>query len=111
MDDALQIQIKFGQSGDERRFVTEDARGVVVGMARLPVRQDQHSRLQLTNDGCDFFAIFKGIFDATVRNIEGFAPRNAQDFARILGFARAIFHGAARSHLSARKIKNGGGPA
>ena len=52
--------------------------------------------------------ILPGILDAAVWNIERTPPVCAKNFRRIRRFTRAIFGGAARSHLALRQIENAG---
>ena len=58
-----------------------------------------------------FLPVLEGVLHPAIGNIERPAPSNAQNLARVFGFTRAVFHGAARSHLTAREIEDGGGAA
>ena len=101
----------LAKSGDEGRLVSEYAGSVMVRMPRLPVRQNEHPRPQFANHRGDLLPIFESVFDAAVGNVERFAPPDAQNLSRIFGFTRPVLHGAAGSHLAARKIEDGGGAA
>src|SRR5208337_3959542 len=100
-------EVELGQSGDERGFVAEQGSGGVVGMSRLPIGKNQHARAQFANDARDLDAIFEGVLDAAVGNVERVPPTDFEDARRLLGLAGALLDGAARAHLALREVENG----
>src|ERR1022692_1198817 len=80
----------------------------MIGVTALPVRKNQNARALLAENIRDLEAILPRIFDATVRNIECFAPEHLQDTCCVGSFTGAVFHCAARSHFSAGQIEDAG---
>src|SRR5439155_22651652 len=80
-------------------------------MASFPVGKYHYSRFLLADDAGNFQAIFPGVFDAGVGNIERLAPGNTQNFCRFFGFAGAVLDCAARAHLALGEIENAGAVA
>src|SRR5271166_1362115 len=77
-------------------------------MASLPVRQNHYARASLADHARNFQAIFPGIFDAAIGNIECAAPPYAKNRRCIRGFLRPILSCAAGTHFTLRQIEDAG---
>ena len=62
----------------------------------------------MANDTRDFQPVVVGVLDPAVGNIERLPPAGFENARRFVGFARAIFDGAARAHLALRQVEDGG---
>ena len=78
----------------------------MVGMACLPVGKNHHARAQKPEHAHDLQAVFKGVLDVAVGQIEGPPPAHTQNPRRLAGFAGAVFCGAARPGFAAREIQD-----
>jgi hypothetical protein len=102
-----ETKVELGQPGHEGRFVTKYRSRGVVGMARLPIRENQDSRTQLPYDTRDLGLIFDGVLDSTVGDVQCLPPANVQNASSFGSFAGPIFDGAASAHLALGEIKDG----
>src|ERR1700716_2293980 len=98
----------LGKPRQKRRFISENRRRVVVGMAALPIRKNQQARALLAKHASDFQTILPGVFDAAVRDIERVSPRYFQDAGRLCRFASAVFHVPASAHLTLTQVEDAG---
>ena len=80
-------------------------------MARLPVGQNDDARAEQAEDADDGDAVFEGVFDGAVGQVERLAPADAEDAGGFIGFARALVGGAAGSGFALGQIENGGAQA
>jgi len=102
------LGIDFGEAGEKASFVTERGDDGVIGMARLAVGKNNDAGAQLSQHAHDFQAIFKGVGDGAVGQVERLTPANAEQSRGLVGFAGAIFGGAAGSGFTLGEIENGG---
>jgi hypothetical protein len=101
----------FCETADEAGFVAEGGGGVVVGVAALPVGKNDDAGTQATKDGGQLEAIFEGVLDVAVGEVEGFAVGDVEDAGGGVGFGFAIGGGAAGAGLALSEIEDAGAPA
>src|SRR5512133_2522049 len=77
-------------------------------MAALPVGENHDAWFQGADHAGDFQAIVPGVLDTAVRDVESVTHTYFQDAGGFGSFAGAIVSGAARSHLAASEVENGG---
>ena len=83
----------------------------MVGVARLPVGQNDDAGAEQAQDAHDFEAVFQGVFDRAVGQVESLPPAGAQQARGLRGFAGALFGAAAGSGLALGQVENGGAQA
>src|ERR1035441_2582756 len=66
--------VELAESGEETGLETDFASAVVVGVARLPIRQDDDARFELANFDGQGHAGGEGVFQAGVGEVEVIAP-------------------------------------
>ena len=103
--------LELGQPGQEAGLISERRSRVVIGVASLPVGQDHHPRSLLANHLRDLQPIFPGVFHPAIGDVEGLPPANFENPCRSIRLPRALFGGAARSHLTLRKVEDAGAMA
>ncbi len=72
-------EVETGEAGGETGFVSEGGGGVVVGVAALPIGEDDHAGAEAAQDAGDLEAILEGVLNVAVREIESFAMGDTQD--------------------------------
>ncbi len=87
-------KVEAGETGGEAGLVAKGGGGVVVGVAALPVGKDHDAGAQAAEDGCDFEAVFLGVLDVAVGEVESFAMGDAEDVGGGFGFGGALGGGA-----------------
>jgi hypothetical protein len=107
----LGVELEAGEARGEAGFVAQGGGGVVVGMAALPVGEDHDAGAEAAQDSGDLEAIFLGVLDVAVGEVEGFAMGDAEDGGGVGGFGSALGGGATGSGLSAGEIEDAGAPA
>ncbi len=105
------IHLELRQAGEEARLVAQDRSRVVVGMAALPVRKDDHLRPGLADRARDLQAVLPGVLHAAVRDVERAAPPDAQDARRLFRLARTVLGSAARAQLALGEVEDAGAMA
>jgi hypothetical protein len=101
----------FGETADEAGFVAEGGGGVMVGMAALPVGQDDYARAETAEDGGDFEAVGEGVFYVAIGEVEGLAVGDVEDSRGGVGFGFAVGCGASSAGFALGEIEDGGAPA
>ena len=105
------VELEAGEAGGEAGFVTKGGGGVVVGMAPLPIGKDDDAGAQAAEDGGDLEAVFEGVLDVAVGEVEGFAMGDAEDAGGGVGFGGTLGGGASGTRLAAGEIEDAGAPA
>jgi len=77
----------------------------MIGVAPFPVRQNHYARPLRPDDSRNFQAIFKGVFDAPIGDIERLAPRDFQNAGGVGCFTGTVFGSAPCSHFTAGQIE------
>ncbi len=103
--------LDLGKTADKAGLVAEGRGRVVVGMAALPVGQDHDPRSEATQNGGDLEAVFEGVLDVPVGQVEGFAGDDFQDSSGFCGLGLALLGGAAGARLAACQVEDTGAPA
>src|SRR6202035_5731454 len=85
--------------------------GVVVGMAALPVGQDDDPGAQTAQHGGNFEAVFEGVLDVAVGQVERLAGGDLEDAGGLVGLGLALLGGAAGAGLSACQVEDAGAPS
>jgi hypothetical protein len=101
----------FAKAADEAGLVAEGGGGVVVGMTALPVGKDDDAGTQAAEDGGYLEAVFEGVLDVAVGEIEGFAVGYVEDAGGGVGFGFAVGSGASRAGFALGEIEDAGAPA
>jgi hypothetical protein len=101
----------FGEAADEAGFVAEGCGGVVIGMAALPVGQDDYAGAETPENRGDFEAVGEGVFYVAVGKVEGFAVRDFEDAGGGVGLGFAIGCGASGAGFSLGEVEDGGAVA
>ena len=101
----------LGEAADEAGFVAEGGGGVVVGVASLPVGEDDDSGAEAAEDGGDLEAVFEGVLDVAVGEVEGFAMGDVEDAGGGFGFGLALGGGATGAGLALGEVEDAGAPA
>ena len=78
----------------------------MVGVARLPVRQNHDAGTELPENAHDCDAILKSVGECAVREVERLTPANAEDAGGLVSLACAIVGGAARAGFALGQIEN-----
>src|SRR3984957_667809 len=78
----------------------------MIRMPAFPVGKDHDSRSRLANHARDLQAVLPGVLNPPIRNVERAPPEDAKDLCCIVGFASAIFGGAARAEFALGQVKN-----
>jgi hypothetical protein len=104
-------EIETGEAGGEAGLVAKRGGGVVVGVATLPVGEDHDARAEAAQDGGDLEAIFQGVLNVAVGEIEGLAMGDSEDCGRRVGFGSSLGCGAPCAGFSAGEIEDAGAPA
>ena len=99
-------RIHLCQAGEKTGFVAQRRHDRVIGMPRLPVRQNHHPRAQLAQYARNLDAIFKGVFDRAIGQVERLPPANAEQLRRFCRFRGPFFGAAARAGLALRQVQN-----
>src|SRR6266568_983190 len=94
------------QAGEKACLISQSCRDCVVGMARLPVRQDDYARTNTTQNVDNLLPVVESVFDCAVGQVECIAPAYAQQSGSLGSFAAAIFRGATASGFTSRQIEN-----
>src|ERR1035438_10155 len=84
---------------------------VVVGVARLPVGQDDDARFELADLDGQGHAGGEGVFQAGVGEVEVVAPLQKHVLAGNLGFGDALLRGTARTHVAGGEVERAGAVA
>ena len=100
--------IELLESGEEACFVAEGGRGGVVWMAGLPIGKNDHPRACFSYDTRDLEAIFPGVFDASVGDVEGMTILDLENSGGFRGFAGPVFGVASRAHFTTSQVQNSG---
>src|SRR5690348_455846 len=74
-------------------------------MAAFPIGKNDDSRTRSTNHARDLQSIYPAVLDATVRNIECFAPASLHELCGLVGFALTIGGGPASSHFAPGQVE------
>jgi hypothetical protein len=77
-------------------------------MARLPVGKDHDARAEEAEDADYGDAVFQGIFDCAVGEIESLTPACTEDAGGFISFTGALIGCAAGSGFTLSEIENGG---
>ena len=104
-------EVEFGEAGGEAGFVAKGGGGVVVGVAALPVREDDDAGAETADDGGDLQAGFEGVLERAIWKIEGFAVGDLEDCGGRVGFGLTLGGGAPSAGFTAGEIEDGGGEA
>ena len=83
----------------------------MVGVACLPVGQDDDAGAQTAQDGGDFDAVLEACFRGAVGKVERLAPGDAEEARGFFGFAGAVVGGAAGAGFALGEIEDGGAQA
>ncbi len=102
---------ELGEAGDEAGFVAQRGGGVVVGVAALPVGEDDDAGAEAAEDGGDLEAVGEGVLDVAVGEVESFAVGDIEDAGGGVGFGFALGGGAASAGLASREVEDAGAPA
>jgi len=101
----------FGEAADEAGFIAEGGGGVVVGVATLPVGEDDDAGAKAAEDGGDLEAVLEGVLDVAVGEVEGFAVCDVEDAGGGVGFGLALGCGAPGAGLALGEVEDAGAPA
>lgn len=80
----------------------------MIGVARLPVRDDHDARPQMPDLSRDGHARGDAVVQARVGKTEVAAPRHLENPRGLLGFRHADLRGTARSHVARGQIHDAG---
>jgi len=80
-------------------------------MAGLPIGQNDDAGAELSQNPHDLDAVFQGVFNRTVGQIERLTPADAQQASCFSSLAGTIFRAAAGSSLALSQVKDGGAEA
>src|SRR5271167_592479 len=80
----------------------------MVGMPAFPVGKNQHAWALIAKHLRDLQPIVPGVLDPAIGNIERLTPRHFQYPSGVGCFPGAVFHSAARSHLTLRQVEDAG---
>ena len=80
-------------------------------MPCLPIGQNDHAGTQEAQHAHNFEAVFQGVFDRAVGQVERLPPAHAQQARSFGGFVGALFRVAAGSGLALCQIQNGSAQA
>ena len=83
----------------------------MVGVAALPVGKDDDAGTQAAQDGGDLEAVFVGVLDVAVGEIERFAVGDVEDAGCGFGFGGALGGGAAGAGFALGEVEDAGAPA
>lgn len=100
-----------GEAAEKASFVAKSGGGVVVGVAALPVGEDDDARAKTAKDGGELEAIIEGVLDVAVGKVEGFAVSDVEDAGGGVGFGFAISSGATGAGFSLGEVEDSGAPA
>ena len=83
----------------------------MVGVAALPVGQDDDAGAQAAKGGGELEAVLVGVLDVAVGEVEGFAVSDAEDAGGFGGFGGALGCGAAGAGFALGEVEDAGAPA
>src|SRR4051794_33046497 len=85
------IDVQLGQASQKTGFVAQDRRGVVIGVAPLPIGKNQNAGCGLTDDARNLEAILPCVLHPPIGYIEGVAPGDTQNLRSIERFTGSVF--------------------
>ena len=103
--------LHFGEPADEARFIAQSSGGVVIGVASLPIGQNDDAWTQTAENGSDLEAILVFVLDIAVGKVEGFAVSDVEDAGCRRGLGCTVGRGAAGAGFALSKVEDTGTPA
>ena len=103
--------IGAGEACEEAGFIAECGGGVVVGMAALPIGEDDDAGTQTAEHCGDFESVLEGVLNIRVGQVEGFAVRDFQDASGFGGLGGAFLGGASGTSFALGEVEDAGAGA
>ena len=98
----------FGQAGEEAGFITERGDDGVIGVAGLPVGENDYAGAEKAENADDLETVGEGILDSAIWQVERLTPGDAENAGSFGGFTGAVICSASGSRFPLGEVEDGG---